>query len=139
MLSRAACRVVGIESNGITISELFGQLETTPKITKWCGRKPWQHDRRSVFEGDFFELTPDNLGPVSQVYDRATLVALPADMRTRYADRVTSLINAAPQLLVRFEYDPAHMSGSPFAVPPPQNSSSCIASTIDSRSFLAKT
>jgi len=69
-----------------------------------------------VFQGDLFQLTAEQLGPVDLVYDRAALVALPEVMRARYAPHLRALTGAAPQLLITFEYDPAEMDGPPFPV-----------------------
>ena len=56
------------------------------------------------------------IGPVEAMYDRAALVALPADMRPKYAAHMALLTERAPQLLVCFEYDQAVMNGPPFSI-----------------------
>jgi thiopurine S-methyltransferase len=68
--------------------------------------------------GDVFALTYTDLTEVRGVYDRAALVALPPDMRARYARLlVQRLPRTAPMLLVTFEYDQSRMPGPPHAVP----------------------
>lgn len=44
-----------------------------------------------IFQGDIFALDAETLGPVDAVYDRAALIALPPDMRPRYAAHVTAI------------------------------------------------
>ena len=67
--------------------------------------------------GDFFDLTRDDLAQVSAVYDRASLVALPPEMRSRYARHLVDILpKGAPILLVAFDYAQHEMSGPPFAV-----------------------
>jgi len=56
------------------------------------------------------------LGPVDAVYDRAALVALPADVRQRYAAHLIEIIATAPQLLICYEYDQTLQAGPPFSV-----------------------
>ena len=56
------------------------------------------------------------LGPVDAVYDRAALVALPADMRNRYTAQVTAITDEAPQILICYEYDQSLMEGPPFSI-----------------------
>ncbi len=61
-------------------------------------------------------MTADVLGPVDAVYDRAALVALPEDLRPRYAAHVHAITGGARQLLICFEYDQSVMPGPPFSV-----------------------
>ena len=51
------------------------------------------------------------------VYDRASLIALPPELRVRYAGHSASILPAgARTLLVTMEYPQAEMSGPPFSV-----------------------
>ena len=43
-------------------------------------------------------------------------MALPQDMRARYAAHLVTLTAHAPQLLISFEYDQRAMDGPPFSV-----------------------
>jgi thiopurine S-methyltransferase len=70
-----------------------------------------------VFVGDIFALTPEQLGPVDAIYDRAALVALPPELRERYAQHLMALTGSAPQLVICFEYDQNVMPGPPHSVP----------------------
>jgi thiopurine S-methyltransferase len=57
------------------------------------------------------------MAQVSAVYDRASLVALPPEMRERYAHHLAEILPPATQiLLVTFDYPQAEMQGPPFAV-----------------------
>lgn len=52
------------------------------------------------------------------VYDRASLIALPPEMRERYARHLVNLLPPATKiLLITYDYPQAEMSGPPFAVP----------------------
>jgi thiopurine S-methyltransferase len=67
--------------------------------------------------GDAFELTPALLGRVDAAYDRAALVALPPELRTRYARQFADLMPAgSTSLLVSFEYAQELRAGPPFSV-----------------------
>ena len=68
-----------------------------------------------LLAGDFFDLRAADLAGVAAVYDRAALVALPAPMRRRYAERLTRWL-AAPILLVSLEYPEGEAEGPPFPV-----------------------
>ncbi len=70
-----------------------------------------------IFQGDFFALEDDALDGVTDIFDRASLVALPVDMRTDYVNKITSLQQSGTRtLLVTLNFDPAEMDGPPFSV-----------------------
>ncbi len=65
--------------------------------------------------GDFFKLPENNV--YDFVYDRASLVALPAPMRKSYAEVIKrSLKSGGKYLLIAFEYNQTEMDGPPFSV-----------------------
>ena len=70
-----------------------------------------------LYRGDFFALTPQLLGPVCAVYDRAALIAWKPELRAAYVAHLTALTSSGTQtLLVTMEYPAAQMSGPPFSV-----------------------
>ena len=70
-----------------------------------------------LLAGDFLAIESADLVEVDAVYDRAALVALPAEMRERYVAHLLHAVPAsAPILLVSLEYDEAEMDGPPFNV-----------------------
>ena len=50
------------------------------------------------------------------IYDRASLVALPVEMRVAYVQKLLELTGPVPQFLITLDYDQAQMAGPPFAV-----------------------
>tara|TARA_R110000787_G_scaffold26952_1_gene75026 strand:- start:4445 stop:5083 length:639 start_codon:yes stop_codon:yes gene_type:complete len=109
-------RVAGAELSEAAIKQLFDELDMKPDI---YDVGPFQHYHAKgidIFVGDIFELTADMLGHVDGVYDRAALVALPADMRGPYTQHLARITGTAPQLLLCFEYDQTQMSGPPFSI-----------------------
>lgn len=115
LLSRGY-QVAGAELSGIAIQQLFAQLGVTPTITKVGAFDHYHAPQLDIFVGDIFNVTPEMLGQVDGVYDRAALVALPQQMRARYTAHLASLTAHAPQLLISFEYDQQAMEGPPFSV-----------------------
>ena len=109
-------RAAGAELSAIAIDQLFAQLGVTPTITKVGVLEHYRAPQLDIFVGDIFAVTPALLGPVDAIYDRAALVALPQDMRARYAAHLTTLTAQAPQLLISFDYDQQAMEGPPFSV-----------------------
>ena len=110
-------RVAGAELSEIAVGQLFDGMGVTPEITPVGALRCYSGPGVDVFAGDVFDLSQDMLGPVDAVYDRAALVALPAETRGRYADHIRALTGAARQLVITFTYDQSVMPGPPFAVP----------------------
>ncbi|SLN41500.1 Thiopurine S-methyltransferase [Roseovarius albus] len=109
--------VVGAELSEIAVKQLFENAGVTPEITEHGSLKSYSARQINVFVGDIFDVTIDLLSSVDVVFDRAALVALPEDMRNRYAQHLAEITQMAPQLLISFEYDQNVMAGPPFSVP----------------------
>jgi len=109
-------QVVGIELSPLAVEAFFSENNLTADCTEINGLEYWQSENISLFCGDFFALTPEILGQVDAVYDRASLIALPATMRQDYAAKLTELAQSAPKLLVTLEYEQSKMDGPPFSV-----------------------
>ena len=112
-------QVSGAELSELAIEELFAELSLTPEITQLDQLIHYHADNIDIFVGDIFALNAELLGHVDAVYDRAALVALPADMREQYAAHVIDISAAAPQLLITFEYDQSVIEGPPFSIAEP--------------------
>ncbi|MEO1493528.1 MAG: thiopurine S-methyltransferase [Pseudomonadota bacterium] len=111
-------RVIGAELSEIAVRDLFSDIDVTPEISAIGDLTLYRADGVDVFVGDVFALDAATLGAVDAVYDRAALVALPDDMRARYAAHIPAITGGVPQLLITFDYDQAVMPGPPFSVPP---------------------
>lgn len=76
------------------------------------------HDNVTLKAGDFFALTKEDVGTATAAYDRAAIVALPPDLRARYAAHLRVLLaKGTPILTVTFDYDETRFTGPPFVVP----------------------
>lgn len=66
---------------------------------------------------DIFALEAADVGPVDLIWDRAALVALPAEMRADYVRQLLALTPTRPPLLCwTLEYEQPQMAGPPFSV-----------------------
>ena len=108
--------VVGVEWVEMAVQELFAELGVEPEISRGKNGSLYQAAGIDVFVGDILEMTPDELGTVNAIYDRAALVALPHPLRHRYTRQLMMLTDYAPQLLMTFEYDQSLMAGPPFSI-----------------------
>lgn len=109
-------RVAGAELSELAIRELFSELGLEPRINQTGNLTHYSADNIDIFVGDIFDLQRDSLGPVQAIYDRAALVALPADTRRRYSAHLVAITDAASQLLITFDYDQSQMDGPPFSI-----------------------
>lgn len=115
-------QVVGVELSEIALDELAAMISAELGIAIEKHREGEVHiyrgDNLLLIAGDFFALSPQQIGNIDYVYDRAALVALPPQMRVDYCRQLMLLSARAPQLLVAFSYDQERMPGPPFAVTP---------------------
>ena len=62
-------------------------------------------------------ISAQQLDGCTALYDRAALIALPAEMRARYVTHLSQVLPSGCQgLLVTLDYDQDKMDGPPFAV-----------------------
>ena len=74
-------KVIGSELSEIAIIELFEELGVTPKVEIIQTSIKYSFENLTVYVGDIFKLDQTTIGKVDAVYDRASLVALPKEMR----------------------------------------------------------
>ena len=117
ILAGAGQRVVGVELAESAAVAFFDEWGVTPEIDEQGPFKRYAGQGVTILVGDFFALTPEQLGPVDAAFDRAALVALPPGLRARYAPHLCALLPpGARLLLVTFEYDQSLAAGPPFSV-----------------------
>ncbi len=116
-LASQGYRVLGIELSGLAVASFFADNGLKPRVSEAADLRRYQVDEIEVLCGDFFDLTPDLVSDVGAVYDRAALIALPPQLRTRYASHLDLLVpNPVSRLLITLEYDQSRMPGPPFSV-----------------------
>lgn len=109
-------KVVGAELSEIAVNDLFAQMDLHPIIIDLGHVKLYSAENIDVFVGDIFEITPEQIGHVDAIFDRAALVALPDQVRVDYAKHMVDITKAAKQLLITFEYAPEGVSGPPHPI-----------------------
>ena len=71
----------------------------------------------TIYCGDFFAFNAKHVSDVAVVYDRASMVAMPEELRQRYAAHLRQILpGTTPIFLVTMEYEQAQMDGPPFSV-----------------------
>ncbi|MGW4111684.1 thiopurine S-methyltransferase [Actinosynnema sp. NPDC004786] len=113
--AETAAEVVGVELVPRAVEEFFAEngldpVEEEPDVFR-CGNLV-------IRRQDLFRLGPAEIGPVDLVYDRASLIAFPDDMRQRYADTITRLARPGTRYFINtLEYHPT-LPTPPFSVGP---------------------
>ena len=125
-LARAGYNVVGIELVESAVQAFFTEQNITPNITEFTSATDKSILKRyqgqlaeqtiSLWAADIFALSATDIGKINAVYDRAALIALPAEMRADYSAQIVELSNNAPQLLITLNYDQSKKDGPPFSI-----------------------
>jgi thiopurine S-methyltransferase len=110
-------QVMGVELSAIAVQAFFEENGYTPRHVSRGKFDRCEADGIRILCGDFFDLTGDDLVNVTAVYDRASLIALPPEMRASYVRHLASILPRATQiLLITVEYPQTEMQGPPFSV-----------------------
>ena len=116
-LASQGLRVVGVEISPIATAAFFNEHGLTAEVAREGRFLRHTAAEIRLLEGDYFDLTPAHLGPIDAVYDRASLIALPPDLRRRYVEQMARLVGPrVPLLLITLAYPQREMNGPPFAV-----------------------
>ncbi|MEI7844002.1 MAG: thiopurine S-methyltransferase [Gallionellaceae bacterium] len=109
--------ILGVELSHLAVQDFFAEAGHQPQRHAVGEFEYHQADDIGILCGDFFHLKRDDLQDVAAVYDRASMVALPPEMRERYVQHlVKTLPRPAQILLITFDYPQSEMEGPPFAV-----------------------
>jgi len=118
-LAEHAEKVIGIELSKKAVDDFFKENNITPNVTQGDRFLTYRYENLTIVCGDLFQLTAADLSDCHLVYDRASLIAFPADMRARYVEKLNEILpTKAQRLLVTVDYPQHEMSGPPFSVMP---------------------
>ena len=125
-LACAGYDVVGIELVESAVQAFFAEQNITPTITELTSTADKSTLKRyqgqltgqtiTLWAADIFALSTIDIDAINAIYDRAALIALPANMRADYSRHIVKLINNAPQLLITLNYDQSKKDGPPFSI-----------------------
>ena len=109
--------VVGVEIVQRAVEAFFAENRLAAKTHPHGASVLWSAEGIEIYEGDFFDVSADDVADVAAVYDRASLIALPPAVRRRYAAHLREILPGnANVLLVTMDYNQSEMDGPPFAV-----------------------
>lgn len=121
-LHESGYNVVGIELSDVALRDFFEENDLSYSEKKQGGYKVLQGTGKAtgihLMQADLFDLKASDIGLISSVYDRASLVAMPPKLRDQYSSAIARLVpKSAPGLLLSMSYDESEMDGPPFSVP----------------------
>jgi thiopurine S-methyltransferase len=118
VLAAAGHEVRGVELAPLAAEAFFQESGVEPERGPLGPFERLRAGNLTYLLGDVFALTPELLGPVEAIFDRAALVALEPSTRERYAEVLSSCLAPGGRiLLVTFEYDQTLAPGPPFSIP----------------------
>lgn len=111
-------KVVGIELSITAVEDFFRENDISGQSSVQAGLPCWVAAGYKIYCGDLFDLPAAGLDGARGVYDRGSLVALPPQMRVRYAEHLAALLPSGCRvLLISYTYDQLEIPGPPFSVP----------------------
>lgn len=116
-LAARGYRVLGIELSQRAVDDFFAEQGLAPAVHDSPLGRHHVAGAIEIIRGDVFDLDAAALADCNALFDRAALIALPADMRQRYARTCALLPAGCRGLLVTLEYPPHEKHGPPFPVP----------------------
>lgn len=110
-------RVLGVELSQLAIEQFFAEHGLQPSIRESNYGRHYQAGGIELICGDAFGLDAGLLRDCAAVFDRAALIALPPDLRQRYAHELyAALPSGCRGLLITLEYAQDERDGPPFSV-----------------------
>lgn len=116
-LAERGHRVIGSELSELAVRDFFKESGLEPEVIPSGSFQIFQAGPFKIYQGDFFAMPPEALPDVIACYDRAALIALPPDMRSRYAEKLADVLpSRAILFVVTIEYPDGEITGPPFCV-----------------------
>jgi thiopurine S-methyltransferase len=116
-LAERGHHVLGVELSPLAVEQFFAENSLRPQVHDSRYGRHHVAGRIELICGDVLDLDATVLADCAGIYDRAALIALPADMRARYAGELYAQLPADCRgLLITLEYPQTEMAGPPFPV-----------------------
>lgn len=110
-------RVLGVELSPLAVEQFFEESRLEPTIHESPAGRHFVAGDIELICGDVFAIGANLVSSCAAVYDRAAVIALPTEMRRRYAAHLTRLLPAqCGMLLITVDYAQEAMDGPPFSV-----------------------
>lgn len=116
--------VIGCELSEDASEAFFQENDIQFKVERTTNFNIYRGPSITLYNGDFFELSSNEIGKIDALYDRAALIALSPSIRKRYAAHLqnnilNSEMNASFEWLqIILSRTPSDSSGPPYSIGP---------------------
>lgn len=109
--------VLGVELSELAVQQFFAENLLAAESQRQVDGTHYSSGDLVIIQGDIFKVAARAFESCNAVYDRAALVALPAELRQTYAREIYGKLPADCRgLAITLEYPQTEMQGPPFAV-----------------------
>ena len=116
-IAEQGCQVIGVEVSQKALQDFMDRWDEEFTTDSSHGFTIYKSPSIELWQGDFMKIPESKIKPVDAIYDKAAIVALRKDMRSKYAKKLLKLCHANTQILLQtFEYKQDEMNGPPFSV-----------------------
>lgn len=109
--------VVGVELSEIASQAFFEENHIPYKIEQIGNFKRYYSSKIEIYCGDFFKLPSLALPPFRAVFDRASLIALPEELRKPYVETITHALEKNGEILLIVYESPNEIKAHPYPIP----------------------
>ena len=116
-LAKQGFTVLGVELAPLAVKQFFAENHIAVQSQREVDGVHYAAGDIEVIQGDIFKVAARVFESCTAVYDRAAIIALPPELRPRYAHEVYGKLPPDCRgLMITFEYPQAEMPGPPFSV-----------------------
>lgn len=109
--------VIGVEAVNLACEQFFSDQNLQAQISKSYGFTIHSVSDLELWCGNFFDTPKKLINNADFIYDRASIVALPENLRKMYAAKINQSAKTTTSFMIHsFTYDQKKMSGPPFNV-----------------------
>ncbi len=116
-LAAQGFHIIGVEASSKALEQFMQSSDRQFSRTHSHGYTVFTSTDINLWQGNFLNLPQRAIGPVNAIYDKASIVALPPEMRKEYSRKLLNLCNDTTEIFLQsFEYEQKEMNGPPFSV-----------------------
>lgn len=111
-LSEQGHKVYGVELSRLAVETFFSEQVLKPIKEN----ERYFTDKFSIYCKDILRIPPDTFKKIYYIYDRASIVALPPELREKYVEWIKQVGTYTKIFLIAFDFNNDEV-GPPFSVP----------------------
>ena len=114
-LKDQGAKVIGVELSDLAVTTFFAENQIPFATTEIENGTLYQSDNINIYCCDVLNISSEILKNIDYIFDRASLIALPQEIRKNYVSKIKEIMNNQIQyMLITLEYDGG--GGPPFSI-----------------------